>query len=339
MSKFTLLISSLINPLSVVFAAMLPLVGIAQTQVPSSAQPIEEILVYGRQPGPPLWKVSQGENELWLFGALTPLPEDMKWESDKVAVVVARAQEYISIKMPEQRIPLNPVTLVRAYRLATGLAKNPDGASLQDLLPTSMYSRFIALNAQYPVRNFEELRPYFAADTLHGNAVRANNMTNDPDVTKRIERMVRRNRNIKETVIRLGPEYVDFEFMQTTAGKYIQQVSNAAELACFEVSLQSIETDMDGMKARANAWARGYVDDLRFYQEYPDQYGTCLQVFTNVGDINSQIQQANREWLLAVEQALLNNETTFALLNMDELIKPDGLLAQLRARGYQIDEP
>lgn len=325
--------------LLVLFSLALPLAGQSQSDTSPTKPKIEEIVIYGRQPGPPLWKVTKGDHELWLFGLLIPLPRDMQWDSGKVATVVARAEEYISIKMPEQKIPLNPITLVRALRLAGNLAKNPDGATLEDSLPASMYTRFSDLNVQYPVRNFEDLRPYFAVDALHGNAVRANKLTNDPDVMKRIERLVRRNRNIKQTVIQLGPEYVDFEFMKTAGEKYIQTISSAEELACFEVSLQSIETDLDGMRARANAWALGYVDDLRYYQEYPDVSGACLQVFTNMGDINALVQKANEEWLQAAEQALNTNATTFALLNMDELIKPDGLLAQLRARGYQIDEP
>jgi hypothetical protein len=321
------------------FLALLPLLGLAQSPAASTDTEIAEIIVYGRQPGPPMWKVSMDSHELWLFGLLTPLPKDMEWESDKVAAVLARSQEYLSIKMPEKNIPLNPIKLYRAFRMVTRLAKNPDGALLEDVIPADLHARFVSLESQYPVSNYKEIRPYFAADALHGNAVRANGLTNDPDVTKRIERLVRRNRNIKETTIQLGPEYLDFEFLQTAGYQYLSGISSAAELACFDISLQSIEIDLDGMKARANAWALGYVNDIRFYQEYPDYYGTCLEVFTGMGDIQLQILRANEEWLNAAEEALANNETTFALLTMDQLIKPNGLLEQLRARGYEIQEP
>jgi hypothetical protein len=43
--------------------------------------------------------------------------------------------------------------------------------------------------------------------------------------------------------------------------------------------------------------------------------------------------------LRAAKNALSNNETTFAVLQLDELIGTDGLLEQLRASGYTIDEP
>ncbi len=332
-------------------ACVLLLSSLSLAQTPSAADEpktdvreidapnIEEIIVYGRQPGPPMWKVSKGEHELWLFGLLIPLPEDMEWESDKVAAVLARSQEYLTIKMPEPKIPLNPIRLYQAFRLVTSMAKNPDGSLLADVLPADLYTRFIALESQYPVRDYATTRPYFAVDALHGNAVRANGLSNDPDVESRIEQLVRRNRNIRQTVIQFGPEFLDFEFLRTQGDDYLSSASNAEELACFEVSLQSIETDLDGMRARANAWALGYVDDIRYYEDYPDQTGVCLQVFASMGDVQQQLQKANAQWLQAAETALANNETTFALLTMDQLIKPDGLLEQLRARGYVIHEP
>jgi hypothetical protein len=44
-------------------------------------------------------------------------------------------------------------------------------------------------------------------------------------------------------------------------------------------------------------------------------------------------------WLAAAETALGTNKSTFAMLSMSELLNPDGLVASLRAKGYQVDEP
>lgn len=325
-----------------VAAILLPpsaLMAQVQPEATTSNRKIEEIIVYGRQPGPPMWKVSRGEHVLWLFGVLLPLPENMQWESDKVAAVIAQSQEYLSIKMPEQRIPLNPFKLVRAYRLAVSLTMNPGGATLADVVPENMYARFAALQAQYPVRDFEKMRPYFAAEALHGNAVRANHLTNDSDVEKRIERLICQNGAIKKTEIHFGPDYLDYEFLKSEGDRLLDDASSTEELVCFEASLASIETDVEGMKYRADAWARGYVDEIRYYQEYPDQYGACLQVFKSIGDVQALMQQTDAEWMVAAERALANNVSTFAVLPMDQLIKPDGLLEQLRVSGYAIVEP
>ena len=95
------------------------------------AQP-EEIVVVGRQPGPPLWRVSNGDRVLWIFPYLSTVPKDMIWESERVDRVIAESQEYIGRpRIEADTSPLllvNPVNWVRGYRLVKRLSRNPDGA-------------------------------------------------------------------------------------------------------------------------------------------------------------------------------------------------------------------
>ena len=42
---------------------------------------LEAVVVTGVQPGPGLWKVSKGEHVLWILGTLSPLPNQMQWDS------------------------------------------------------------------------------------------------------------------------------------------------------------------------------------------------------------------------------------------------------------------
>jgi hypothetical protein len=44
-------------------------------------------------------------------------------------------------------------------------------------------------------------------------------------------------------------------------------------------------------------------------------------------------------WLAAVEQALARNTSSVAVLSVDQILKPDGYVAKLRARGYVIEDP
>ena len=41
----------------------------------------------------------------------------------------------------------------------------------------------------------------------------------------------------------------------------------------------------------------------------------------------------------ATEQALARNASTVAVLSIDQILKPDGYVAQLRAKGYVIEDP
>ena len=44
-------------------------------------------------------------------------------------------------------------------------------------------------------------------------------------------------------------------------------------------------------------------------------------------------------WLTEAERALRVNRSTMAVVLMSELFAPDGYLAALRARGYEVVEP
>ena len=45
------------------------------------------------------------------------------------------------------------------------------------------------------------------------------------------------------------------------------------------------------------------------------------------------------QWLAAVDFALKTHQTAFAIVPTDKLFAPDGWLADLRARGYDVQEP
>ena len=42
-------------------------------------------------------------------------------------------------------------------------------------------------------------------------------------------------------------------------------------------------------------------------------------------------------WLAAAEAALAENASTFAVLGVDDLVSPGGLLAELVAQGYAVE--
>ena len=78
--------------------------------------------------------------------------------------------------------------------------------------------------------------------------------------------------NIDLVVVETEPETVLDE---------LKKITPEAELGCFESVLTTIETDLDGMKERANAWAVGDVEALKRF-DYPDSQGNCLDALFTV---------------------------------------------------------
>jgi hypothetical protein len=116
-----------------------------------------------------------------------------------------------------------------------------------------------------------------------------------------------------------------------------------ADLACFERTLDRIETDVAQMAARANAWSIGDLETMRRLP-YTDQGQACLSAVLDTELARSQgldalPAQVREAWIDAAQQALADHATSFALLPMAEILKPDGYLAGLAARGYAVEAP
>jgi len=321
-------------------AAVLAIVAIAvQLDAPAaqSSQPpgagaatIEEITVIGRYPGPPLWKVTSGERTLWIFGELTPVPKGLEWDPRNAQRVLEHADAVIGA--PRISAPtFNPFRIFRLLRDVRRLTRLGDGTTLADVLPPDLNARYAVLRARYlPNDKRDDLRPALAVLRLYGAALGDVGLTMDSHVDSKLKRLMRRSQAEESTLkIKTEPEVVV---------EALGKITREAELGCFTAVLTSIETDLDGMKERANAWAAGDVAALRRF-DYPDSQGNCLAMLLSSSGIANLRDELYAMWLAEAERALATRQTTFSVLPMRELIAADGVLAQLAARGYTVTAP
>ncbi|MES2604427.1 MAG: TraB/GumN family protein [Pseudomonadota bacterium] len=315
----------------------------AQTEAP------EEIIVTGRLPGPALWKVSNGENALWIFAVVSPIPKDMEWESQRVEQVIAEADEYLEAPDVEVSISpmvmLNPVNLLRGYRLLKRLQANPGKQSLQEVLPPELYQRFSALKAQYAPHEkaVEKMRPLFAVGQINESILEQNGLTEIDDVIERINLLIKRNR----TIIRTSTEVTmtmegGFGDLAGRAEAMVSSLPFDKELACMERQLVRYESDIKEMRSRANSWAQGHVDELRDMPLPGESDDPCLVMVMGSSESQTMAEielQSQHAWLAAADKALANNQSTFAVLGISDLLSETGLLAQLKAKGYAVREP
>jgi len=301
-------------------------------QTPSGATTIEEITVVGRYPGPPLWKVTSGNRTLWIFGELSPVPKGLDWDPRNAERVLDRAGGVIN--GPTISVwTYNPIRVFRILRTARRLGRLPKDSTLADQMPAELYARYTALRMRYLPKveeDDEELRPALAALRLYNAALDDTGLTSNSKVGKQIERKMSRSRAEEADVeVEREPEAVLDE---------LAKITPEAELACFASILTSIETDLDGMKERANAWAIGDVQALKRF-DYPDSQGNCLATLLTTPGFVDIRDELYTKWLTEAEHALATYDTSFSLLPMRELVAADGLLAQLAARGYTVTAP
>ena len=318
-----------------------PVVGRAADALGEPSPAIEEVLVTGQQPGPGLWKVTHPsaghDHVLWILGSYGPLPKKMQWRSTELESVLGASQELIApVTMNAKVGPLGGLTLLPSL---VGLRKNPNGERLQDLVPAELYARWLPLKQRYLGRDddVEEWRPIFAAGALYDKAVKAHGFESYGVVWPAVEKLARKAR-----VKVIEPEVAVKVDKPRAAIKEFKRAS-LDDVECFAKTIARLESDLELMKVRANAWATGDLARLRELAPV-DNASACIAVV-----LNAQVMQdrgaadwpARRAeaWLSAVEQALARNASTVAVLWIDQILKPDGYVAHLRARGYIVEDP
>ena len=330
---------------SIVIGATLVLHAAAAADEPQAsiapAAPIEEVLVTGQQPGPGLWRVTLpsagNDHELWILGTHGPLPKKMRWRSSDLEEALSTAQELIApVAMRADVGPLGGLTLLPSL---LGLRNNPGGERLQDVVPPDLYARWLPLKQRYIGRDddVEKWRPIFAALELYEQALRKSGLEPYGVIWPQVEKLARKAR-VKVTT----PE-VDVKVEKPRAAIRDFKQAPLSDQECFAKTIARLESDLDLMKVRANAWATGDVTKLR-QLTHVDNASACIAVA-----LNAQVMQdrgytdwpARRRaaWLGAVEAALARNPATVAVLSIDQILAPDGYVAELRARGYVVEDP
>jgi hypothetical protein len=310
---------------SLCFALTLSMIALA-----AGADSPDELIVTGRYPGPPLWKVSHGAHELWIFGTLSVIPKDITWGSVVVERVIGRAEEML-LPPGVDAAARNPFRYVGLFFRARKLSRNEGGAALADVLPGDLYARYATIRDRYDAaRSLEHERPAVVAGRLYSRAIDAAGLAFGGKLQSSLERLARAAHVKKtDTQIRVDPgDLLDAA----------ETLSAQAEVGCFETVLASIEHDLPGIAERARAWAVGDIDALRRF-DYPDIEGECLSFAGTSEGLRATLRRAEDAWLAAAQHSLSANDTTFATLGVGELLRPDGPLARLRELGYDVHEP
>ena len=297
------------------------------------------VVVTGEQPGPGLWLVRKGGHDLWILGTLNPLPAGMRWQSKQVEQVIANAQEVIRAPRVSFDVKVGFFRGLTLLPSMLGARKNPDGKTLQQVVSPESYARWKALKARYIGNDggVEKWRPVFAAQELYKEAMKKSGLDNAKSVWPVIDKAIETHHPnvtvVKEEIVVKDPKPLLKEFSKTTLD----------DIACFENTMTRIETDLDAMRARANAWATG---DMAALQSLPPayQWEACSSAITEAGigkrlGFGDANQKVRAKWMVAAEAALEKNAVTFASLDMKDLAGPNGFLARFKAKGYTVLAP
>jgi hypothetical protein len=322
---------------------------------------LETVLIIGEQPGPGLWKVSKGDHVMWVLATYQSLPKGMTWRSNKVEARIVESREVLypgDVRIDAGIGLLKGITLLPA---AIKASKIPDDKTLKDVLDAETYGKWLALRMKYIGKDddVEELRPSIALGNLRGTAFRKSGL-----VAAKIRDVVDKIRKKKKIPLVTTPEIKRTIKVEDPRGilKSAQKLE-LPDVECFRTGIGRLESDIEKSKRLANAWSRGDIETLRnAYRNLPlkeavkEVCGYALMAALHEGSTRDAanakkmmddllwhaeqaLYQSQQDWIAAARKALDKNRSTFAVLNLPEVLSPDGHLAKLKELGYTVEDP
>lgn len=303
------------------------------------ARDFDRVVVRGVQTGPKLWKVSRGDHVLWILGTLSPLPRGITWDSRRADVLIAESQEVVTHPTLQMRSTGGLFANLLAIPFLIGVRDNPDGKQLADVIPAELYRRWEPLKRKYMGggHKVEKWRPLFAALALYEAAIKDHGLSTRPVVDRAVEKAARKAK-VKITV----PAVLVTVDKPRAAIKEFK-AADLIDVDCLRKTIDRIDTDLDTMIERGNAWSVGDVAALRRLPQ-GDQMAVCIAALTrlqlqHVRGVRDFDVAARKAWMDAASGALERNQVSFALAPIRLLLQSDGYVAGFRAMGDRVEAP
>lgn len=273
--------------------------------------------VQAKPPKPLLWKVSDGNNSVYLLGSFHALKPDDYPLADSVEAAFADAERVAFELSPEE---LQSPMLVQKMMMAAVL---PAGTSLQQQMTPAEFAQLQAYASKHDLNlaNYDRLEPWFMSLVISSMEMQQAGL--DPKQGLDQHLMARAAEANKAT---LGLETADEQIAaldSMSAQEQQQALAEALDTA------DDFKAEIDRLHAQ---WRAGNDKALyaemgaKFKAEYPGLYQRI--------DVDR-----NNAWLPKIH-AMLDQESetdTLVVVGSLHLLGREGLVAQLKAKGYKVE--
>ena len=281
---------------------------------------VAELEVVGRPPGPALWRVRRGGSEVVILGAVSPLPQSLRWDEAAVGRALDGARQLLT--PPEAQLSLfdGPGAAIQFIRLR---ALTP----LNRRTPPPLYARVTAAArlAHADPAKLNGWRPAAAGGWLLADFYKAAGLSLAKP-TSTVVRLAQARRIPVRPILRVG------------GGPFLSAFANmdeAAQQRCLEAAVDEVDWQAGHARPAAEAWAAGRVDRVGAERSHA-LWTSCLEQMPSVRALQDRgVSQA----FTAMDAALREPGRTVAVVDLRYLDVRNGLLDRLRATGATVDVP
>ena len=264
----------------------------------------------------PVWKVSKGEEHLFLGGTIHvlstsdyPLPESFDSAFEQSQQVV------FEIDIAQMSDP-------QLMQEMGAMLTFQDEQTLQSALSEKTYGRLDAFltKRDLSIDHFQKLKPIGISLTLVTLEMQKLGLSDGVGVDQFYYQ-----RAAKE-----GKDIAALETLQEQMS-FIAQMGAGNADALIESTLQDLQEMTEGWQKMSDAWRNGDVADMHellvepMQEEFPSIYRVMLF-------------ERNNNWMKKIIPMFASKEIEFVLVGALHMVGKDGLLEQLQGRGYTIQQ-
>lgn len=260
--------------------------------------------------GPALWKVSDEDTTIYLFGTVHALPKDVEWYKGNVADALASSDILVTeiINTPEMAGEVQEI-IVR-----TGML--PAGQNLREMLSTDQKAAYEAAMAKLgmPVATFDRFEPWYASMMLATLPIIKEGYSPDSGVEAIL------SAKSGDRIPRGGLETVEFQmalFDQLPLESQITFLIQAAE------GVETIKPMLDKMVAE---WLEGDADGLAVLMN---------EGLTDAVLADRLLYQRNTNWAQWIDRRLDTPGTVFIAVGAGHLAGDKSVQDALTLRGIK----
>jgi hypothetical protein len=304
--------------LSFVMAVLTAAPALAQAVDDPEDNVVDELVVSARLPGPAWWRITDGDTTLYLLGVLQALPQGQDWDT---SVLERRLDGAFAVILPpEGKAGVTDIPGMLALRGKLKSVEPLDAAS-GDLAPQLARARAQLGKGPDAYRQWSPL----GAGMMMAGDYRKWARLDPAEPERTIARLARKHR------VKARPA-ATYRLMPA-ARTAVRGHSREAGLICLEGVLNEINAGAGATRVAAQAWARG---DVRGAISGPRNFQRCVHSLPGMAELE---RRGTQDEIAALTAAMATPGHAVAVYPIRGLVARDGVLDQMRARGFTVSTP
>ena len=262
---------------------------------------------------PAMWKASDNDSEIYLFGSIHLLNEGPDWQTEALGNALSLADYYY------YELPMDAEAQAQMQTLALQYGTAPEGKTLSSYLTEEQKAAFDAAVASFGMTPaaLEPYRPWLAYLTLTVVSVQAAGF----DPTSGVESvLMARTADEKERYFETAEEQI----------RFFADMPDDVQAQLLVTVVEQIEEGPEVLTQMADAWRQGDVETLNEIVN-----GSLAEVSDEV--YRTLIVKRNEAWVEEIMTLMEGDEEAVIIVGAGHLIGEDGVPTLLDARGIQVE--